>query len=318
MNNSNSFENYRRSGIILSNALKLTKRIVKPNVKLLSIAEQIENYIRKQGAIPAFPVNISINEIAAHYSPIIEDSSVIPPKSVVKVDVGVAVNGYITDAARTFVFDKRWIKLQNAAKEALYSAIKTVKPNLSVYKLGEIIEQVISASGFRSIINLTGHSLARYSLHDGVSIPNFSLPRIYRRKKDVFLLNHAYAIEPFATDGIGRVRDGEEATIFKLLKTRDIKSSLQNEQYKKIYTAIREKFFGLPFSHRWLYNMGFKVDDIIECLEEFINKDIIHAYPTLIEEGNGTVAQWEDTIYVTQNRVYILTKREQKKETATQ
>ncbi|MHA1686857.1 MAG: type II methionyl aminopeptidase [Candidatus Heimdallarchaeaceae archaeon] len=308
MNNLSPFKCYQRSGEILSNALSLAQQLVRPGERLLNIAEKMEDYIRSNNAIPAFPVNISINEIAAHYSPVIEDDTIIPKKSVVKVDAGVAVNGYITDAARTFIFDSKWKKLRRAAKTALNNAIKSIKPNISVYELGKIIEDTITSMRYKPVINLTGHSLAQYSLHDGVSIPNFSIPKIYQNPKDKLLIDRAYAIEPFATNGVGKVKDGPEATIFRLIKGKGVKGKLRLPKQVELYEIIRSEFKSLPFSHRWLYNKGFSEDLIIETLEEFLDHNIIHAYPILIEEKRGVVAQWEDTVYIGRKEIYILSR----------
>ena len=153
---------YKRSGAILEKTFRLALELTNPGAKLLDIAEKLENHIRSYSAVPAFPVNISINEIAAHYSPIINDESLIPEKSIVKIDCGVSVNGYLSDAARTIIFDNQWKKLHEASKQALDNAIEEIGSNIGVYKLGEVIEQTIKKACFLQITNLTGHSLARY------------------------------------------------------------------------------------------------------------------------------------------------------------
>ncbi len=304
---SDALSNFRHSGKILIKAMNLALELIKPGAKLLDIAEEVEMFIRSQNAIPAFPVNISTNEIAAHYSPIINDEATIPDKSLVKVDLGVAYNGYPTDCARTISFEDKYHYLVSSAQEALNTAIQSIKPNISVYKIGKIIENTINKSKLMPISNLSGHSLEQYSLHSGISVPNVSLSKLYHMKDQKFYANRAYAIEPFTTTGKGVVKNGKEITIFRL-KAKGKRKGLSPKTLE-IQSYILKNFYGFPFTERWLYNQGFSEGDIKEALEEFLLiSDTLVSYPVLIEVTNSPVAQAEDTIYVHNDRVEIITR----------
>jgi len=134
---------------------------VKPGVKLEEVAEKVESYIRELGGQPAFPLNISINEVAAHRTPMIGDDEVIPEESVVKVDIGVHFNGYIADTAVTLVFNDKYNKLAEAAADALEKALLAVGPGVRFSKVGAVIETTIKKHGYKAIKNLSGHSLDR-------------------------------------------------------------------------------------------------------------------------------------------------------------
>ena len=301
------FQYYKKSGEILSNTFDLIESIVKPGVSLLEIAEKAEKFIRKNSAQPAFPVNISINEIAAHYSPIINDDLLVPESSIVKVDAGVSVNGYLSDAARTFIFDDKWRHMKEAARKALDAAISIIKPDESVFKVGEIVQQTIEEEGFQPIVNLSGHSMSQYSLHDGISIPNYSVSKKIRDSSHRFEIGKAYAIEPFVTSGIGRVTDGKEETIFRQfskLKDRNISPSI-----KEIYEYIEKNFHKLPFSWRWVYNAGFDIEDIEKADKKLHNDHVIHGYPILIESTQKPVTQEEETVFIGKKNVHIITKK---------
>ena len=298
---------YKRSGAILEKTFRLALELTNPGAKLLDIAEKLENHIRSYSAVPAFPVNISINEIAAHYSPTINDESLIPEKSIVKIDCGVSVNGYLSDAARTIIFDNQWQKLHEASEQALDNAIKEIGANISVYKLGEVIEQTINKAGFLPISNLTGHSLARYSLHDGISIPNYSISKNLRKASDKFKVGSAYAIEPFATTGIGKVVDGDEITIYMLLNETG-KISL-HKKIREIYELIKMKTYSLPFSPRLISNENFSEELIEEAIIELYEKGMVRGYPILVEASKAPVTQTEDTIWVGKNKIFNLTRR---------
>jgi len=302
---------YQRSGYILYYALQYAKKLTKPGASLLEIAEKIERFIKKNNAQPAFPVNISINEIAAHYSPIINDDSVIPDKSIVKIDAGVSLNGYLSDAARTFVFDEKWKHMAEAAKKAFYNALSAIKPNVSVYTIGEIIEHTVLFEGYQTVRNLSGHSLARYSLHDGISIPNFNVPVNSRDLNQKFHAGHAYAIEPFVTTGAGKVEGENETTIFRLI--RNVKKANLPSEYVNVYTHIRDNFRSLPFSPRWLYNAGFTEQKIYDSLEFFMESGIVHGYEILVEVSKKPVTQFENTIYLRRSGVIVTTEPEKEK-----
>lgn len=307
-----SKQNYKKSGQILAKALKYAESLTKPGEKLITIAEKIEDFIRMQSAQPAFPVNISINEIAAHYSPTIEDKSTIPDKSIVKIDAGVSVNGYLTDAARTFVFDEKWENMKQVAQQAFEEAVRDIRPNSSVYKVGIIVEQVIKKSGFKPIVNLSGHSLYQYSLHGGLSIPNYKVPKNARNESHVFEPGIAYAIEPFVTTGLGKVTDENYETIYR--QYRSFKEDSIPEGVKKIYNYIKDHFHMLPFSWRWLYNAGFPLKEIEIAKKQLLNEQIIHGYPVLVEVKKAPVTQYEETIFVDTDEILIITRKKGEKD----
>ncbi|NPD87549.1 MAG: type II methionyl aminopeptidase [Asgard group archaeon] len=299
------FKKYKKSGSILADALKYAKEITKPGIKLIDIAEKMENFIRNQSAQPAFPVNISINEIAAHYSPVVNDDSTIPEGSIVKIDAGVSVDGFLTDAARTFIFDEKWTKMKLLAENALENALKEIRPNGSVFKVGEIIEKTIKKEGYKPIVNLSGHLMTQYSLHGGVSIPNYKISREARDDSHRFIPGNAYAIEPFVTTGSGKVFDDKNTTIYR--HYRDFKKNEIPEDIEEIYLYIKQNFFNLPFSWRWLFNSGFSVKQIDKAKEILLSKHIVHGYPVLIESKFAPVTQAEETIYVNKDEIIILT-----------
>ncbi len=301
---------YEKSGQILAQSLEYALSITKPGVKLVDIADKVENLIRKNSAQPAFPVNISINEIAAHYSPVIFDDLTIPEKSIVKIDAGVHVNGYITDAARTIVFDDRWEQMKQLARKALDKTLAIIKPGTTVYEVGEIVEKTINKEGFKPIVNLSGHSLAQYSLHDGMSIPNYNVPKRMRDKSQIFKAGRAYAVEPFVTTGKGRVKDHRDMTIFR--QFREANFEILPKEIREGYQYINNNFHKMPFSPRWLFNEGLEVEEVEGTMNELINRNIVHGYPVLIESTGAPVTQAEETIFVGINKTHILTKTKNK------
>ena len=209
MTNNNYIQDYIKAGKGVIAAKKLARKLVKPGTSFLEIANKCEAEIIKNRCGLSFPINMSLNEIAAHYSPPIDDQTIVPEKGLLKIDIGAHFNGYIADSAFTINIDED-PKLQNyveAAKEALKAAIELFNPGTKLYELGEAIAQKIINRGLRPITNLGGHELKQFNLHAGPFIPNYNDP-IHNQ---VIKPGDAYACEPFATSGVGKVENGREA-----------------------------------------------------------------------------------------------------------
>jgi len=279
----------KKAGKIAKNALRLSEKLLKPEAPLLEIADTIEQYIIDHGGYPAFPVNISINDVAAHYTPDINDKSVIREGDVVKVDLGVHIEGWIVDAAITIeINDNKYKELIKASKEALDSVRKILKKGISISEVGSVIERTITNYGFKPIYNLSGHKIDRYILHAGINIPN------YNNKAHIQISDGIYAVEPFATNGVGYVRDGSGSTIYILQKTTGIRIP----SLKKFVDEIFKKYRTLPFAKRWLYRdfgKKYNIDLYVNLLKK---NNILYEYPILVEKSGGIVSQWETTFYI--------------------
>ncbi|MEM2082940.1 MAG: type II methionyl aminopeptidase [Nitrososphaerota archaeon] len=269
------------------------RKVVSEGEKLFEIAEYLENRIKDEGGVPAFPCNIGINEVAAHYSPIPNDSSIIPPNSIIKIDIGVHINGCIADTALTISLNPEYDPLVSIVNIALEEVLKIIKAGISTSFIGEVVSSTIKKYGFKPISNLTGHEIDRYRLHAGTSIPN-----VPTREKNILKENHIYAIEPFATfsKAAGEVFSGKEITIYKL------KENFTNKE-ENFIKKIKEKVGFLPYSLRW-----FKLTDIEEKIhQKLFRKGVIFGYPVLIEKSSYPVAQAEHTVLVLRDGCKILT-----------
>ncbi len=280
---------YKRLGTVMRELLKYAMEITHPGMPVLELCERIEGRIRELGVKPAFPVNVSINEVAAHYTAVIGDKTVIPKNSIVKVDIGIHEDGYIVDAAVTISFNPIYDTLLKAAAKALEAAIYTLRPGVQLREVGARVERVIRSFGFRPIENLTGHLIRRYELHAGKSIPNYD-----NGDRQRVLEDEVYAIEPFATTGKGYVVDSPPVTIYRL--PRGVKG---DEPHQEVLKYIEAEFKTLPFTPRWLVGkFGHGVDGVIH---ELYLRGVLQGYPVLIEGGRGIVAQFEDTVIITRD-----------------
>jgi methionyl aminopeptidase len=287
-------ESYLKDVKAVIAAKKLAEKLIKPGVSFLEIANKCEEEILNQGCELSFPINMSLNELAAHYSPTIDDLTVVPNKGLLKIDLGSHYNGYIADKASTFNINDD-PKLQNhidAAQEALDAAIEIFKPGTKLYELGEVIADKIHNRGLRPISNLGGHELKQYQLHAGPFLPNVR----DLNHKEVLKPGDAYACEPFATSGEGLVTNGKKSYIYRFVKR--VKKNLPYEEINYM-KKIEDLTKNLPFSPRLLekYNIIPK-NEIQRIIEAFKRKQILDHYPVLIEVTGAPVAQQEHTIII--------------------
>ena len=293
-------EDLRKAGQILAKIFKKLLPQVQPGKKVADVVDSIELLIIKSGAKLSFPPNLSVNTIAAHDTAGIFDTRTIPDNSLVKVDFGVAIGQCLTDCARTVALGNAPSKLIDASKEALDNAIAMAKPGTKVGDIGDKINKTIENYGLKPIRNLTGHQIAKGTLHAGVSIPNIKAMGITGGKK--LQEGCTYAIEPFATNGKTGVVEDQPRTyplIFSMHKNP--KTSLG----KKIY----EKAKFTPFSAR-MASRFLKSGNSAQRMERILktgDKEDWHSYSPLIEVSNGLVAQSEDMILVTKDGAEIIT-----------
>jgi len=292
-------EKFKVSGKILRETREEMKHYVREGMPIIKVCEKAESLIREKGGKPAFPCNVSINEIAAHYTSPPNDKRRIPERSIVKVDIGVHVDGYVTDTAVTVCFNPEYRSLVETAKQALKTAINSIHTGISTPKLGGIIEKTIKSRGFKPISNLTGHQIGRYLVHAGTSLPNVSHISLSKIK-----LGRVYAIEPFVTlpNATGKVENGDEVTIFRFLKRK----SLQDPYAKQLLKYIEENFRTLPFAERWVQNVVPR-EHHREAFQKLLSSKSLMGYPIFIEASRNPVAQAEHTVFIVEDGCIVLT-----------
>lgn len=282
-----TIEKYVEAGKIAKTALETAKKIVLPGTSYLEAAEQIESEIKKQGGNIAFPVNISINNIAAHDTAFPQDTRTFREDDIIKIDIGVHIDGYIADTATTIAFNNKKSEMIKASEDALKEALKIVRPGTKISDIGAIIEGTITGYGYKPISNLSGHYLGQYIIHTGTSIPN-----IKTDSKVELKVGDAIAIEPFATDGAGAIKDGGRATIYRFIQNKSVRLPAA----RKILSFAEKSYKTLPFASRWIKDpKGFMLDSAIK---ELVSRGALHEYPILKEIRDGTVTQAEHTVLV--------------------
>lgn len=295
------FDNYVKAGKIASQVREYARTQDHTGRSLSEICNDIEQEIFKKGGEPAFPVNVSLNDIAAHYTAIPNDPIIVKDTDVVKIDVGVHIDGYIADTAVTVSYDTKYQNLIDIAERALDEAIGISRSNTRVSDIGRIIEKTITKYGCKPIQNLSGHSLERYTIHAGKSIPNiWTIGHSFNLS-----VNNVYAIEPFVTtnDGQGVVYEGKIKNIFGIGSRKRTKEQKTDDFLEYLWN----KFKTLPFALRWIVN-EYEEKEALSLLEVLVKKKNVHAYPILVEGANRIVVQAEHTIIPRESNTLTITK----------
>jgi len=289
-------EKYKKAGEIAVKVKEFARNLIKPGMPILEIAQKIEAELYRLGGKPAFPVNLSIDDVAAHFHPTLEDES--KAEGLLKIDFGVHIDGFIADTAFSMDLteDNRHKELIEAAQSALDSAIEKMSDNPSLHEIGSEIQKVIEDKGFSPIVNLSGHSISQYNIHAGVTIPN------YGSGNDAKLDDGTYAVEPFATTGEGKIYEGAPGNIYSLQEAKNVRGKTARE----ILDYILDEKKNLPFSLREMQEKFGSMTRL--AIKELENQGIIHSYAQLVEKTHKPVSQAEHTFIKKGNAITVTTK----------
>lgn len=297
------YTDFKKSGIIhkivqhnvIENLNKFNSALdivefIEENIK--NLAKYDPNYPLKSGI--GFPVGISINDIAAHFTPSKNNNIIIKDDDLIKIDFGVHINGCITDGAFSWCPNGKYNDLIDISKGATELAIKNSGVDVILGELGGLIQEYIESKEIeidnkilpiKSIYDLSGHNIAPYIIHLNKAVPNIRIPYFERMKE-----NEIFAIETFPTTGNGSILNDIECNHFMIEnKNLNLLNKIKNNDIKKIYNSRKT----LAFCPRWF---DFEIP----------NSSFITKYPVLKTSDGGIVAQYEKTIYIKNNGIEIL------------
>ena len=290
-------EKWKEAGKLAHDALHFGKKLIEEGKSMLDITEKIENYVYHNGGKLAFPTNLAINNVGAHWTPSTKTTEKFQKGDLVKLDVGVHIDGYIGDNALTVeVGTEKYGKLIDTSREALNAAIEVAGPGINVGMIGYAVQTTIENRGYKPIANLTGHGIKRYNLHSGISVPN-----VKENGGAILKPGDIIAIEPFVTDGAGRVGGKRNSNIYHVRQVRNIR----DQKAAEMIDEIQHRYKGLPFAERWLHDI--QTNDATNSLTKLMRAGIVSYYPVLDELGKGMVAQSEHTVLITNSGSEVLT-----------
>jgi len=282
---------YREAGRIARRVLSAGEGMVRPGAGVLETVEAVEAMVLSAGAGLAFPLNCSFNEAAAHDTASEGDERVFSTGDLVKLDLGVHLDGYVADTAVTIDLGDHG-ELVRASRAALDAAIALARPGITTGELGGAIQAAIEFHGYRPVANLTGHGLDRYLLHGPPGVPNIGHPGGMPLQE-----GQVVAIEPFASTGSGLVSEAARVEIFGQIAVRPTRLP----SARRLLDLVRERH-GMPFSRRWL---DLPKRDV--ALANLVKQGIVRTYPVLHDVPGSFVSQAEHTLVILEDGCLVTT-----------
>ncbi len=291
------YEAFRAAGEIARRVRSEVVGKVRDGTSALELATWVEERIKELGGGVAFPCNIGLDEVAAHSTPYPDSDYVLRKGTLVKVDLGVEIEGHVADTAITVALPGADEGLVLAAQRALEEALKVVRAGVRVRAIGEAISRTIGSMGYRPISNLSGHQIERYNLHAGVSIPNVPAG------DEKLEAGKVYAVEPFVTtmSGAGVVRHLDRVEIFRVSDDSVPRARRLGERHEAVVRRILEATRGLPYALRWFPDVDAELHNVL------YRRGIVKGYPVLVEAKGEPVAQAEHTVIVWEDGCEVLT-----------
>ncbi|EQC52998.1 methionine aminopeptidase Fma2, partial [Schizosaccharomyces japonicus yFS275] len=309
------YNDLRRAAEVHRQARQYAQKTIKPGMSMTDIANLIEDSTRalseedglKSGV--GFPTGLSLNHCAAHYTPNAGDKLVLKEKDVMKVDIGVHVNGRIIDSAFTMTFDPVYDDLLAAVKAATETGVREAGIDARLNEIGEAIQETmesyeveINGKTFpvKSIRNLSGHNIDPYVIHGGKSVP------IVKGGEEVKMEEgEIFAIETFGSTGRGIVHeDGECSHYAKNANIPHI--PLRLPRAKALLNTINENFGTLPFCRRYLDRLG--ETKYLLALNNLVQAGIVQDYPPLVDIKGSYTAQFEHTLVLRPTKKEVLSR----------
>ena len=326
----NADNDFKKAALVHKIVRNSVRGILKENTKIKDIVAHVEDMVLKlykrdrntyfkQTTIDglAFPVGVSINNVAAHDSALLDDDRCLERGDVVKIDFGVHQNGHIIDSAFTHVVgfddsDSEYENLLEASRDATYSAIAMSGPDTRLLELSEVISEIISSYELpldsyvknKQIVpveGLGGHDILPYRIHGDkliLSVPNQAQEGMKMEEGEI------YAIETYASTGAGILsQSGSADECSHFMLNPNVKSK---RFFKKsdAYKGIKHRN-GLPFTLQWCDT---SYDKFVRDFKQAILSNDILAYPPLVDEPHARISQFEHTIRIRDGSVTIYSK----------
>ena len=295
-------------------------------MKYFDIANHIEELIEKESKFQSndpfksgigFPIGLSINECAAHWTPNPGEKRVLEETDLVKVDFGVHYDGCIIDSAFSFSLSDKYDELIKIGKAATELAIKNSGVDAVLGEIGEATQEFIESHEIeingkmrqvRSTRDLTGHMIFPYMIHANKSVPNFKVNYPVRMEENEF-----YAIETFPTTGTGKTTMDLECSHYMINTDKIVNEVKENKTPPRLDTRenflfkkIRDTRQTLPFCKKWLKNYDIKGYQI--PLNTLVKKGVVNSYPPIMSQKDTHVVQFEHTIFIGASSVHVLSR----------
>mmetsp|Transcript_54845 Transcript_54845/g.63068 ORF Transcript_54845/g.63068 Transcript_54845/m.63068 type:complete len:387 (-) Transcript_54845:216-1376(-) len=303
-------DKYQAAGKIANETLeKIIKKCV-PGAGIVDICafgdEEIEKEVKKvynkkklEKGI-AFPTCLSVNEICGHFSPLRSEPCALKEGDLVKIDLGVHIDGFISITAHTIVVSEkadavvegRKADVIHAAYNALQVALRLLKPGQKNNDVTEHIAKVVESYKCNPVEGVLSHELKKHLIDGNNCIINKAT---FDQKVDdyEFQVNEVYGLDIIASTGEGKPRETEvRCTVYK--RAIEKAYSLKLKASRQFFSELNERYPTLAFSMR-----SFEDETVAKlAVNECVKHELLHAYPVLAEKEGELVAQFKYTVMI--------------------
>ena len=202
-----------RAGKVVAEILELMLEEVKPGARTSHLDLVAEEHIRSRKGIPTFlgyngfPKSIcaSINDVVVHGIP---DSTQLQEGDIIGIDVGVTMDGYVADAARTYTVgnvNEQARRLMQVTEKSLTAGIEMCRTGKHLTDISHAVQTVVEDAGFSVVVQFVGHGIGK-QMHEEPQIPNFGPPGRGPKLEEGMV----FAIEPMVNAGTYEVEVMED------------------------------------------------------------------------------------------------------------
>lgn len=195
----------REAARMVADCLDHLETLVAPGVSTLELDRAAEEFVRARGALPAFKgyrgytatLCVSVNEVVVHGIP--DRGMVLAEGDIIGCDMGVILDGWYGDSARTFPvgkIDDEAQRLIDVTRESLHAGIAQAVEGNRIGDIGHAVQSHVEAAGFTVVRDLVGHGIGR-QLHEDPQVPNYGRPG----KGLKLSVGQVLAIEPMVNAG---------------------------------------------------------------------------------------------------------------------
>lgn len=308
---------YQAAGRVATAALKQVVEMCQVGAKVadicaagdaLILTATAKLYAKKKPAVErgiAFPVCVSVNNTAGHYSPLHSETTTLNEGDLVKVDLGAHIDGCIAVGAHTFVVSEtkpdppqpitgRQADVICAAHQAAEVALHLLRPGNTAAMVTDAIEKVCAAYKCTAVAGVQSHSIDRFVLDGDKVIPNRA-PAAGETKPDpvTFEQFQPWVLDILVSTGDGKVKESDERTTV-FVRDVSVQYQLKMKTSRAVFHEIKTKFPSMPFSLRALGEESKAKLGASECLKH----RLLHPFPVMKEKSGEFVAQVKLTALV--------------------
>uniref|UniRef100_A0AAZ3RCL4 Peptidase M24 domain-containing protein n=1 Tax=Oncorhynchus tshawytscha TaxID=74940 RepID=A0AAZ3RCL4_ONCTS len=305
---------YKMGAEIANQALKAVVEAARAGVTVVSLCETGDAFImaetgkvfRKEKDLKkgiAFPTSVSVNNCVCHFSPLKSDPEItLKDGDLIKIDLGVHVDGFISNLAHSFVVGDapltgRKADVIKAAHLCAEAALRLVKPGNQNSQVTEAWNKIAKSFKCSAIEGMLSHQLKQHVIDGEKTI--IQNPTDLQRKdheKAEFEVHEVYAVDVLISTGEGKAKDaGQRTTIYK--RDPDKQYGLKMKTSRSFFSEVERRFDAMPFTLRAFEDEAKARLGVVECAKH----ELLQPFNVLHEKEGEFVAQFKFTVLLMAN-----------------